>query len=247
MQYIVFDLEFNQDFSSVQPNAKVPPYPFEIIQIGAIKLDSSYNTIGTFNRFIKPTIYSQISSFVADLTGITTNQLSLEETFPIVFDSFIEFIGDDNTTVFCIWGMSDIKELFRNVEYHMLDKKLLPVMFINLQPYVSRHFNLPQSKLLNLQVAVENLSILMPFKFHDALYDAYYTVEIFKKITINAISPNKYDTCYIKPRSRQPKKTIDFEKLQLQFEKMYSRKLSSDEQEMIKLAYKMGKTNQFLK
>ena len=31
------------------------------------------------------------------------------------------------------------------------------------------------------------------------------------------------------------------------FEKMYARKITKEEQEMIKLAYKMGRTNQFLK
>jgi hypothetical protein len=33
----------------------------------------------------------------------------------------------------------------------------------------------------------------------------------------------------------------------LQFEKMYSRALTKEEQGMVKLAYQMGKTNQFLK
>ena len=37
------------------------------------------------------------------------------------------------------------------------------------------------------------------------------------------------------------------EQLFAQFEKMYNRKLSSQEKDMIKLAYIMGKTNQFSK
>ena len=43
------------------------------------------------------------------------------------------------------------------------------------------------------------------------------------------------------------KKKIYTEQLFAQFEKMYNRKLSSQEKDMIKLAYIMGKTNQFSK
>lgn len=250
MQYIVFDLEFNQDFSSYQSfnekTSQYSQYPIEIIQIGAIKIDINHKTTSTFNRYIKPTLYSQISTIVTDLTGITTDQLLLEETFPEVFKDFINFIGEDNT-VFCIWGTSDMKVLFKNVEYHKLDKKRLSVMYINLQPYVSTHFGLSQSKLLSLQTAVESLHIIKPYEFHNALYDAYYTAEIFKRISNPTIHPNQYDPIFINIRPRQPKKIIDFEKLLLQFEKMYSRELTKEEQDMIKISYLMGKTHQFIK
>jgi hypothetical protein len=46
---------------------------------------------------------------------------------------------------------------------------------------------------------------------------------------------------------RQPKRTIDFDALIAQFEKMYDRPMTEEEQSMIKLAYQMGKTEQFLK
>lgn len=247
MHYIVFDLEFNQDFSSSHSlGEKKPLCPFEIIQIGAIKLDSNLNTVSTFNRYVRPTIYTQINPFIKDLTGITTDQLLSEERFPKVYKEYMEFIGESDS-VFCIWGMSDMKELYRNVEYHKLDKTQLPDMFINLQPYVSTHFGFSLAKLLKLQTAVELLHILMPYTFHDALSDAYYTAEIFKKTNISALQPKRYDPNCVVIRARQPKKYIDFEKLLQQFEKMYDRKLSKEEEDMITLAYKMGKTNQFLK
>lgn len=246
MNYIIFDLEFNRDLSSLLSTGKSPSqYPYEIIQIGAIKFDIDLNAVATFNRYVKPAIYSQISALVTDLTGITSAGLLSEEEFPDIFNEFIEFIGGDNA-VFCTWGMSDMKELFKNVEYHKLDKKRLPVMYINLQPYVTTYLHLHQKKLLNLKAAVEALNILMPYDFHNALYDAFYTAELFKIINNTLIQPKRYDPDYVKICPRQPKKTTDFEKLILQFEKMYSRELSNEEQGMIMLAYKMGRTNQFL-
>jgi len=43
------------------------------------------------------------------------------------------------------------------------------------------------------------------------------------------------------------KKIIDVDALIYQFEKMYSREMTEEEKSIIILAYKMGKTNQFLK
>lgn len=249
MDYIVFDLEFNQDFSSISfPAANSFRCPFEVIQIGAIKLDFHLNTVATFSRYIKPAIYSQVDPFITDLTGITMQQLLDEKPFPVIFNEFIEFIGESEAdSVFCTWGMSDIKELFRNVNYHQLDQNRLPKLFINLQPYVSTHLGLAASKLLNLKTAAESLQISMPYPFHNALYDAYYTAELFKKINCPAIQSKQYDPNYVKLRPKQPKKRIDFEQLILQFEKMFTRNLSQEEKDMVMLAYKMGKTHQFLK
>jgi DNA polymerase III epsilon subunit-like protein len=246
MNYIVFDLEFNQDLPSLcLPDEAVTQCPFEIIQIGAIKLDLAFHTVATFDRYIKPTIYRQISTFVTDLTGIRKERLSLEAPFPQVFNDYIDFIGDTDT-VFCVWGTSDMKELYRNSSFHKLEKKRIPDMFINIQPYVSAHLNISNNKLLSLEAAIKELEVLTPYPFHNAFYDAFYTAEIFKKIKSPLIQPKRYIPDSAPSRPRQPKKIIDFEKLLQQFEKMYQRELSEEEKAMITLAYKMGKTNQFV-
>jgi DNA polymerase III epsilon subunit-like protein len=246
MNYIVYDLEFNQNFDSLlSPDIEVSQCPFEIIQIGAVKLDSTLNEIAAFNRLVKPGIYMQINSVIKELTGIDTGQLLSEKPFPAVFNDFIEFIGIDDP-VFCVWGMSDIKEIHRNTKYHQLDLSRLPKKYINLQPLVPSHLKLPQKKLLSLASAVELLQIITPYRFHDAYYDAYYTTEIFKKIYSPSIQPKHYDPDFTAVRPRQPKQTVDYNKLIQQFVKMYARDLSPEEQEMIILAYKMGRTHQFI-
>lgn len=247
MHYIVFDLEFNQDIPSLRnPDPKQTHYPFEIIQIGAVKLDASFQTVSTFNRFVKPSIYEEISSFVTELTGITAKQLSTEEPFPEVFARFIEFINDTNA-IYCVWGMADLKELFRNAEYYKLDTSKLPKRFINLQPHASLHFGLPSNQLLQLKYTVTALNIPTPYEFHSAEHDAYYTAELFKKIYNSSITPSVYDPNYIKLKARKPKKEIDYPALLQQFEKMYNRSMTEEEQSIIITAYKMGKTQQFLK
>ena len=56
MNYIVFDLEFNQPFN-FKTGAKTylnPKCPFEIIQIGAVKLNDNFEITDSFNGLIRP-------------------------------------------------------------------------------------------------------------------------------------------------------------------------------------------------
>lgn len=245
--YIVFDLEFNQDFSD-ESVKKINGYmfPFEIIQIGAVKLDYNFNVIDTFNRYIRPDIYKKVDPFIEKFTGINNEMLINEKTFLDVYNEFLTFTDDINS-IFCVWGMSDIRELYRSAEYYNQNINLLPKMYINLQPYSSLYFHLPKKAQLKLQSVVDMLQIPITHDFHNALNDAYYTTAIFKKINNESIKPVIYNPNYIKPRIRQPKKLIDIKSLINQFEKMYKREITEDEKLMIILAYKMGKTGQFLK
>lgn len=244
--YIIFDLEFNQDFSDENVKIKGRMFPFEIIQIGAVKLDSQFNVVDSFNRYMKPDIYKKVSPFIEELTGIKTEMLLNQKPFQEVYTEFMEFIGDANS-ILCVWGMADIKELYRSVDYYNLDKSLLPKMYINLQPYASLYFHMPKRIQLRLQTIIEMLKIPVENEFHNALNDAHYTAQIFKKIYNEYMQPAIYDPNYVRPRIRQPKKVIDTDALIEQFEKMLNRVLSDEEKSMIILAYKMGKTNQFLK
>ena len=249
MPFVIFDLEFNQDFPSLQSaKRKSAQNPFEIIQIGAVKLDDKLNTLETFNRYVRPVLYTRVNPFITELTGISTQQLQAEALFPEVCQAFFKFI-ENTDTEFCIWGMDDIKVLFRNINYHQLDNKCVPRKYINLQSYVPIFLELPEKKLLRLRHAAEQLNIPILYPFHNALYDAYYTAEIFKKIYHPTVLKSSiYDPSYIKPRKRQrrPRTEIDAAKLIEQFEKMYVRKMTKEEQEIIMLAYKMGRTNQFI-
>ncbi len=249
MHYIVFDMEFNQDFSTNPPISEGKPYfPFEIIQIGAVKLDSALNTVSTFNRYIKPTVYPEVGTFITELTGITTDRLQGEQTFPSVYSDFLAFINDSDA-ILCSWGRTDMKELYRSVEYFQINKENMPKLFLDIQPYASLHLKKPRKMLLKLQYTVEQLKLPLLRPFHDALADALYTADVLKAIYKPFIVPIVYHPTLVhaKFKARQMKKIIDFEGLLKQFEKMYQRQMTEEEISLIKLAYQMGKTGQFLK
>ncbi len=249
MNYIIFDLEFNQAFSTIKRVKAVPNElcPFEIIQVGAVKLNKNFETISTLDRFIKPEIYKDIHPFVRRMTDITIEQLNNAKPFEIVFKEFINFIGDDDP-ILCIWGMGDMKELFRNINYHSLNKSLVPERYIDIQFFASMYFKCPQGCNIGLKNAVEMLHIPHKNQFHNAYIDAYFTAEILKVIHTKKIKPKTYNiNKYLKKkRVTAVKEIIDYSKLYLQFEKMFERKLNKEDKSMIKTAYMMGKTHQFV-
>ncbi|MFL0245438.1 exonuclease domain-containing protein [Candidatus Clostridium stratigraminis] len=248
MNYIVFDLEFNQHYNSAKdPKGSNNPFcPFEIIQIGAVKLDENLKKISTYNSFIKPEIYSCLSPFISEITGITEETLRRAPSHSIVYKDFVQFIGK-GSCILCVWGKADIKELYRNYAYHNFDISILPKEYIDLQKYASKYFNCPKGVLMGLKNAVELLHIPINNNFHDALSDAKYTSKVFRKINDEAIIPKFYDLNKPTIKLKKANSKIDFIKLYMQFEKMYNREMSKEEKSIIKLAYMMGKTNQFQK
>ncbi|SHI20174.1 Inhibitor of the KinA pathway to sporulation, predicted exonuclease [Clostridium magnum DSM 2767] len=248
IDYLVFDLEFNQDYNPAKKDRNIitPKCPFEIIQIGAVKLDENLQTISFLDRLVKPQIYTTINPFVKEMTGITMDLLDTAKPFKEIYEEFIEFTTG-TTSILCVWGMTDMRELFRNIEYHGLDMSPIPKEYINLQLYASKYFNCSKGVNIGLHNAIELLHIPVKKQFHNAFNDACYTVEVFKKIYNKDIKPCIYNpNKYIRRNTdNSERKKIDTYRLIKQFEKMFNREMSTEEQSIIKLAYMMGKTNQF--
>lgn len=251
VKYIIYDLEFNQKDNSsaeIHNNSKETKsdnnsnMPFEIIQIGAIKLNEKFETISTFNRLVKPTLHKSIHPFIENLTRITNEMVESCENFISVYEDFLDFIGDDEV-ILCVWGLADIKELVRNIKFYDLPAAYIS-KYIDIQKYTSKFFKFPKSSRIGLKNAIEFLNIPLEGELHDAFNDAHYTAEIFKLIySYKRIKPSLYTP---PKRISQPKEKIDMVSLINQFKKMYGREMSSEEISIIKLAYTMGKTRQFI-
>jgi DNA polymerase III epsilon subunit-like protein len=249
MSYMVFDLEFNQGYNFEDENIKVTNSncPFEIIDIGAVKLDKNFNTIATFDELVKPAVYTRLNPFIEKLTGISEDSLNTAKPFTLVYRKLLEFIAD--VKVLCVWGTADIKELIRNINYYNLEDAAFPRKYINVQYYVSRQLRLPSSTVIGLANAARLMDITIETQLHKAYNDAYYTAEIFKKLNHKNIDTKIYNTADERNRERPKniKTTLDTDKLIAQFEKMFDRKMTLEEQSIIRLSYKMGNSNQFQK
>lgn len=249
MNYVIFDLEFNQGYKYKRKNkSRVnTKCRFEIIQIGALKLDKDLKTIDTLDRLVRPKVYDHLHHFIAEMTSITEEKLKYAKSFNKVYEEFINFVGDDS--ILCTWGVSDMRELVRNIHFHKLDATSLPKEYIDIQRIASTYLKTPNGNSVGLKNAVKALELPLESQFHDAFNDAFYTAEVFKKIHTGDILPITYNINENKTDSNSDFNNeivrINYEKLLLQFEKMFGREMTSEEKKIIKLAYNMGRTGQF--
>ncbi|MBR1738171.1 MAG: exonuclease domain-containing protein [Firmicutes bacterium] len=180
MNYIVLDFEFNQAFD-FDENCPCDPFPecrFEIIQIGAVKLDDNFNETDSFNILIKPQIYTRIHPYVQKITGITDEMLESQYDFPAAAKKFYEFMGEDR--MLCVWGKSDIRTLYRNLVYHRLIVPPVIIRYIDVQALATSYLKYSKGGAVGLKNAVELLEIPSnDDEFHNALYDAKYTAKVF--------------------------------------------------------------------
>ncbi len=174
--YIVLDLEWNQG-TAKQTQSELP---FEVIEIGAVKLDEEKRVIGRFESLIRPEVYKKIFYMTAKVINITMEELKNKDRFPVVFDRFLKWCGDDY--IFCTWGSMDLTELRRNIDYHGL-KPLSegPLSYLDIQKLYSLELDDGKSR-RSLEKAVDALNIEKCDDFHRADSDAYYTAEIFKRL-----------------------------------------------------------------
>ncbi|EKQ51714.1 MULTISPECIES: 3'-5' exonuclease [unclassified Clostridium] len=252
MYYIVYDLEFNQKINSSSEVSSTTikskkdssvDMPFEIIQIGAVKLNENFETVSTFDSLVKPTLYKSIHPYIESLTRITLDKIVSCKNFIEVYEDFVKFIGSEEV-ILCVWGMADIKELIRNIKYYNLPD-LKNYKYIDVQKYASKYFNAPNKSRIGLRNTIEFLHLPMENEFHDAFNDAAYTAEIFKIIYNNTMKPMLYTPAPSK-RISKPKEKIDMTSLINEFEKIYNREMTKEEKTIIRLAYMMGRTRQFI-
>ena len=246
MNYIVFDLEFNQafDFKTGSYSKSNPECPFEIIQIGAIKLNSNFDTIGEFNCYIKPVIYKRLHPYVEKITGITQEIMENGINFNSAYEEFSTFVSKDD--ILCSWGGDDVKALFRNIRYHKLSSSAMPDRYMNIQSFATTYLKYEPGKAIGLKNAVELLELEIESDFHNALNDAMYTAEIFKIVRPEILITEKFKPSDIKcKKTSSSKKLINTKGLFKYFSQSLDRELTAEEKAIIRTAYKFGRNNTY--
>ena len=241
MEFIVFDLEFNQGFDKkLNKTVSDEKCPFEILQIGAVKLDADLNIIDTFNTFVKPNIYKEIHPFIKKMTNIIHEDVKDAPNFPQAFNNFKEFMNNDKN-ILCVWGNGDLKELYRNIKYYNLSTENLSNTYINVQHHASIYFNNPTGKSIGLQNAITLLQLNQDKSYHNALNDAYYTSLVFKNIFNDKIETKKYTFDNDSKKNPPTKRKVNYDNIFSEFKKILNRDLNKEEKKIIHLAYKMGR------
>lgn len=205
--YIVFDLEWNQ--SSAGKEASLDHLPFEIFEIGAVKLNENMEKLSEFHRLIRPCVYRQMHFAISEVTHVTMDELIHRgEPFKQVMESFLEWCGDDY--IFCTWGSMDLTELQRNMVYHGMEIPFAsPLLFYDVQKLYSRLYSDGKTR-ESLDVAVNFFGLEANVPFHRALEDAEYTGGVLQRLDMDQVGEYVSVDYYRIPQCREEEFTLVF-------------------------------------
>lgn len=172
MNYIVLDLEA----TCWDQKGK---FQNEIIEIGAVAIDSKKQILGEYCSFAKPSLNPRLSDFCKQLTTITQEEVDAAPLFPEVlkdFQNWINSFGKDYWL--CSWGFYDRSQFEKDCDLHGLDKDWLK-QHISLKHQYQDIFKL--SRAIGMQGALSREGIPMLGTHHRGIDDAKNIAQIFLK------------------------------------------------------------------
>ena len=200
MNYIVFDLEWNQ--SPYGQSGEHPRMPFEIIEIGAVKLNEHFEITDEYVSLIKPKLYKKLHRSIKPMLNYDEEELKNSgKPFKEACTAFLEWCGEDY--VFCTWGASDLYYLQSNMDFYYMEKLEFPLKYYNIQQ-IYADMSDEEGKISKLEKACQELEIPETEPFHSAVNDARYTARVLAKIR-----PDDLEERYTFDIYRHPKKKED--------------------------------------
>ena len=168
--YLIVDLEATCWGKGTNPER------MEIIEIGAVLLSDDLEIIDEFSSFVRPVDEPVLSSFCKNLTSIKQEDVDTAETFPVVFNRFISWIGDLSEVILCSWGAYDKNQLLVDCKRHSIK-----------YPFGEKHINLKKMfaeqrgiKPCGMKRALQILGLPLEGTHHRAIDDARNIAEIAK-------------------------------------------------------------------
>lgn len=209
MNYIVLDLEWNQcpDGKSNE-NSELA---FEIVELGAVKLDENRKEIGSFHEYVSPTVYRRLHRITRDIINVTMEELDQGDKFNLVAERFFNWCKKGGEYRFATWGSMDLTELQKNCAYFKVNYKFpFPFIYFDLQKLFSICYDDGKSR-ISLEAATEQMQIEVKDNFHSAITDAQYTAAVFEKMDFEKVKGYVSVDTYVIPKNRKQEYTLVFE------------------------------------
>jgi len=180
MHYIVLDLEWNQPLSAQSKVFRTVGHKliFEMIQIGAVKMDPELNIVDTISIPICPTHYVRIHPRIRRMTHLGQEELAGAPTFLEAMDQFLTWCGEE--PVFLTWGCDDASVWKQNMDFFQYPKPMPTIC--DLQRMFSDRLGSKERKGLKAAMELVGVDPDENLYFHNALHDAYYTALVFRQM-----------------------------------------------------------------
>ncbi len=240
MNYIVFDLEWNQGTA----DTTIRQMPFEIVEIGAVKLNSKYEIVDTFQVLVRPKVYTELNSSIHKVVPIEMEELRENGvSFPKAIKLFVQWCGEEEYR-FCTWGNMDLTELQRNMKHFKVKTPFqTPIYYYDIQKCYGIEY--PTEKgMTALEDAVTKLGIVKSKLFHRARDDARYTAEILQQLDKRIMKLNYSVDYYDNPMTRSEELYLKYPNYQQYVSREFAtkEKLMQDREVRSTRCYVCGKT-----
>ena len=228
MNYVIMDLEWNQSSTGEEEVSKV--LPFEIIEIGAIKLNDERRMISEFSELVKPQVYHEMHHITRKLIHLQMKQLEQGRSFTEVMEQFRKWCGEDY--IFCTWGPLDLTELQRNIRYYGLEPLSDgPIRFLDVQKLFSIAYEDRKSRRA-LEYAIDYLKIEKDIPFHRAFSDAYYTAKVLALMDEEVLGNYSFDVFHL-PKDKESEIHVVFDTYAKYISRAFSDKVQALEDKTV--------------
>lgn len=178
MNYVILDLEWDSVFYKPQKR-----FINQILQIGAVKLDDSFNLVDTFEATVRSEISKKVTGRFAKLTGITSEIMRAGMPFKEAVLSYNKWVGEGTVTM--TWSNSDLYTILENEETLLKDVHFKIENYLDLQVFIQNEMRLhgyDDKNQISLETAAEKLNIKTDgIDFHTAKDDSLVCAYLLKK------------------------------------------------------------------
>ena len=189
MNYIILDLEWDAAFCKLKNR-----FVNQIIQIGAVKLDSNFSVVDRFNQLVRSSLSPNLTKRFTELTGISDDDMLNGLPLKQAVINYNSWVGEDTVTV--TWSNSDLYAIIDNTNTFLKDGLTFKIeKYADLQSYVQNYLRGLGIEIVNqisLSDAAQKLDISTDnFDLHTALDDSQLTEDILKK-TYNEVDFERF-------------------------------------------------------
>lgn len=176
-KYVVLDLEMCNVVGEAREQLGTGQ---ELIQIGAVLLDSEYNIIDHFDTLVKPE-YGKIDEKIEKLTNISQKDVEKAPTTYEALKRLSDWIPEDSTLV--TWSENDTIQIDDELYYKDIT---IPKLYHYIEEYIDCQVlfsnKMHTSRKYQLVEAVTIANVDYDENIHNAYTDAYNTALLFKKL-----------------------------------------------------------------
>ena len=176
-KYVIVDLEMckvpkgkREQFSSAR----------EIIEIGAVQLDDTYEIADSFKTYVSPE-YGEVDQYIQNLTGITKEDIIDAPSTKDALEMFVNWLPEDGILV--SWSDNDERQIRKELEFKQLDVHRLEKYLDNwedCQKTFGEKMNSPKTYRLSEALIIADIDY--DENIHDGLVDAENTAMLFAKM-----------------------------------------------------------------